>query len=389
MINPLSAIGPDAGPLIRFNAVLRRLALLLALLLVLPTVSTPAAAQSQRCFALEKQLQQLSRGGSSRQASASRIRAQLSRVERQFRQTRARLERGGCYSTFFFTTTVKNTARCRRLDRSSRRLEGQRNRLRSQLNGASRPTNTRAKRDQIVRALARNRCGRIYQREARRIRRNNDWNPFASVFKDGGFNPGGFFDNAPRELPPEDGIRVGSTYRTMCVRQCDGYYYPVSFSTLPNRFQKDAAQCASSCAAPTELFIYRNPGAEVEQMVSLDGRAYSKIPNAFRYRKEYIKGCSCRSADYDPAAGTEQAAATQSSSSPAVTSEELAAPEDAEGGNGQPAPPKVQPDDTSDAIERPVPAKPANEASTSLPDQSSTTVVERPIPPKPEASDKL
>ncbi len=335
-------------------------ALLVSVVMQLADFRHANAQSQQRCFALEQQLQRL--GSSRRQQSSSRIRAQLSRVNRQYRQARARLERASCYSTFFFTTTLKNSARCRRLDRSSRRLDGQRQRLRAQLNGSSRPSNTQAKRAQIIRALARNNCGGIYQREARRIKRKQGWNPFASVFGEG-FGTRDFFDNAPRELPPEDGIRVGSTYRTMCVRQCDGYYFPVSFSTLPRRFQRDAAQCASSCAAPSELFVYRNPGAEVEQMVSLDGRPYKKLENAFRYRKEYIQGCSCRTADYNPLAGTEQAATQQSSSSPATILGDGSTPPGTTGGNEKPAPPVILQEGA-----KPVPEKPA---------------AALPVPPKP------
>ena len=35
-------------------------------------------------------------------------------------------------------------------------------------------------------------------------------------------------------------------------------------------------------------------------MVSLDGRAYNDLPAAWRYRKEFVKGCSCNQTDYDP-----------------------------------------------------------------------------------------
>ena len=91
-----------------------------------------------------------------------------------------------------------------------------------------------------------------------------------------------------------------NTYRTVCVRLCDGYYFPVSFSTMQSQFPKDAQVCSSKCAAPAELFYYQNPGGEIEQATSVAGQPYSKLPNAFRHRKEVVQGCSCRSADYQP-----------------------------------------------------------------------------------------
>ncbi|MEO0619339.1 MAG: DUF2865 domain-containing protein [Pseudomonadota bacterium] len=343
-------------------------ALLVTVLAAAGTLAQVAPSEAQnRCFALEQQLQRLGQSGGNRQAAASRARAQLRTVERQYRQARSRLERGNCYSNFFFTQTLKNTRRCVRMDRQVRRLEAQRSRLRATINNVRQPTNTAARRAQIVRALARNNCGAIYQREARRTQRNSGWNPFASVFgRDSGVG-GGFFDNAPRELPPDDGIRVGSTYRTMCVRQCDGYYFPVSFSTLPSKFPNDASQCRSSCAAPAELYIYRNPGAEVEQMVSLDGDAYTALPNAFRYRKEFIKGCSCRSAEYDPLAGTKQAA-VETAPVDAVERKPASPLPGAEGDDGataqQPAPPRINDGDQNDesAASQPKPPRPGDVA---------------------------
>ena len=73
----------------------------------------------------------------------------------------------------------------------------------------------------------------------------------------------------PRGPATQFGNLPFATYRTLCVRLCDGYYFPVSFSTLPNHFQRDAEQCQSQCAAPAELYYHQNPGGAVEQMVSV------------------------------------------------------------------------------------------------------------------------
>lgn len=90
-------------------------------------------------------------------------------------------------------------------------------------------------------------------------------------------------------------VPTGGTFRTLCVRTCDGYFFPISFSTSTDKFPQDAQICASMCpAAQTELFIYPNPGGEPENMMSLAGIAYKDLPNAFRHRKEYVEGCSCQ-----------------------------------------------------------------------------------------------
>jgi len=87
-----------------------------------------------------------------------------------------------------------------------------------------------------------------------------------------------------------------TTYRTVCVRLCDGYYYPVSPSTTRGRFRKDAAKCASSCAAPTRLYYHRAAG-KTEDMVDLKGRKYTRLRTAFLYRTADTSGkssCQCR-----------------------------------------------------------------------------------------------
>jgi hypothetical protein len=79
------------------------------------------------------------------------------------------------------------------------------------------------------------------------------------------------------------------------VRACDGYYFPISYSTVPSRFADDARACQRLCpAAEAELYSFRNPGENMEQAVSVRGQPYTGLPNAFHYRKEIIAGCSCR-----------------------------------------------------------------------------------------------
>ncbi len=87
----------------------------------------------------------------------------------------------------------------------------------------------------------------------------------------------------------------GTTFRTLCVRTCDGYFFPVSFSTSKKQLPYDSARCSEMCpAAETELFVHRNPGEQTEDMISLQGTPYTDIINAYRFKTEYVEGCSCR-----------------------------------------------------------------------------------------------
>ena len=79
------------------------------------------------------------------------------------------------------------------------------------------------------------------------------------------------------------------------MRSCDGFYFPISFATVPARFPDDEKTCKSLCpAAEATLFAYRNPGEDMSQAVSINGQPYSSFPNAFRYRQEFNPSCSCK-----------------------------------------------------------------------------------------------
>jgi hypothetical protein len=79
------------------------------------------------------------------------------------------------------------------------------------------------------------------------------------------------------------------------VRICDGYYFPISYSTTPNHFPDDQRACQRECpAAEATLYAFRNPGEGMEQAMSLNGQPYTALPAAFQYRKQFTAACSCR-----------------------------------------------------------------------------------------------
>lgn len=86
----------------------------------------------------------------------------------------------------------------------------------------------------------------------------------------------------------------GGGYRTVCVRMCDGYYWPISASTSRNGFYRDANACRASCGQEARLFYHSARSGDASDMVDLTGRAYVRLPNAFRYRKKLVEGCKCR-----------------------------------------------------------------------------------------------
>jgi Protein of unknown function (DUF2865) len=241
------------------------------------------------CLQLEQRLVQDSqRTGQSRQM-LPQLEAEIRQVNHDYESSENELERRNCYDYFLFSKTLRRTRQCVDLDRQRehakrrlRELEAQR----QQIIGSS----ERSYREEIISELARNNCGSNYVQEARRQNRG----VFDSIWQD---EEGGNYSNnwTPYGAPSY------STYRTVCVRLCDGYYFPVSFSTLPSHFQQDANVCQSKCAAPVELYYYQNPGATVDQSVALGTQEpYTSLKTAFRYRKQLVPGCSCKQTEFVP-----------------------------------------------------------------------------------------
>jgi Protein of unknown function (DUF2865) len=85
-----------------------------------------------------------------------------------------------------------------------------------------------------------------------------------------------------------------ATYRTVCVRLCDGFYFPMSFAALPSEFAEQEAQCNSRCDSPARLFVYPNAGGTPAAMRDLEGNEYRGLKTAFRFQAKFDSACSCR-----------------------------------------------------------------------------------------------
>ena len=246
---------------------------------------------SSICQQLEQRLVAETQGSNQGRELLPKLENDMRTIDRNYRTAQLQLNRADCWDQFLFSRTLRRTPRCVQL---ANEVESARQRLadleaqRRQIMGTG---ERRSFQDDIIRELARNNCGPQYQQEARR--RDAARNPFSSLW--------GEEDEGPRGNPNQFGNLPFATYRTLCVRLCDGYYFPVSFSTLPNHFQRDSDVCQSQCAAPAELFYHQNPGGAVEQMVSVSSQQpYTSLKSAWRYRKEFVSGCSCKAAEYQP-----------------------------------------------------------------------------------------
>lgn len=94
----------------------------------------------------------------------------------------------------------------------------------------------------------------------------------------------------------------GRKYRTMCVRLCDGYYFPISNATTHQTFMRDANRCEASCGSEARLFYMPSGDSDAAEMTDLTGLVYSALPTAFKYRKTLVSGCTCKPMPWSEAA---------------------------------------------------------------------------------------
>jgi hypothetical protein len=114
---------------------------------------------------------------------------------------------------------------------------------------------------------------------------------------------GSDMDPAPIIVRPANRPRTAGGSRSMCVRLCDGYYWPANSGTSTTTIAKDQDTCEQSCQVETKLFIRPSLGADAGDMRDLSGKPYRKLKTAFLYRKVYVPECQCRP---DPWSASEQ-----------------------------------------------------------------------------------
>jgi hypothetical protein len=103
--------------------------------------------------------------------------------------------------------------------------------------------------------------------------------PFASE--------GDFFGRPAEQARPRVSYGGGQAF---CVRSCDGRYFPITAGDGQSR----AASCNSFCPASETKVVY---GSSIDHAATENGKPYSELPNAFRYRNELVAGCTCNGKD--------------------------------------------------------------------------------------------
>jgi hypothetical protein len=261
-----------------------------------PTAQVPAppppVSRNPGCTRLEAQLAAIDRGegGNGRAEQIRRYEDAANRQQQELDRMSAQAQRAGCRGGGFFLFGGGQPAQCDRINGQLERMRANLDRIMQGLRQLQSSGNDRTEQRQaILISLSQNDCGPQY-RSASAPPRPRGF--FETLFGGGQNGPGG--------APPPEGApdaTQGGSFHTVCVRTCDGSFFPISYATSQARFAEDDKACHRMCpAAEVQLFTFRNPGETIAQAVSTRGQPYTSLPNAFRYRQEYNPACTCKRA---------------------------------------------------------------------------------------------
>src|SRR5256714_14332315 len=203
-----------------------------------PAAPPPQGAPvNPMCPRLEAQLAALDRGGGTgdpaRDEQIRRYQEAATKQQGELDRVTSQAKRMGCDSSGFFSLFSGQSAQCGPVNNQIQQMRANLDQITTSLErlrgggfgGAERENQRRS----VLTALAQNNCGPQYAAAAR--------------------GPGNFIDslfgNNNQTLPPPsaDLGAPSGTFRTVCVRTCDGGYFPVSFATHQARVQDHERTC--------------------------------------------------------------------------------------------------------------------------------------------------
>lgn len=248
----------------------------LAPALAFAALSGAAVAQSPACDNWRAELASLQgqRGGDARAAQAAqRVAGQLAQLSSQYRGL-------GCDRGGFLIFGETPPPQCGGIRAQLGALQSQYAQLQQQAQGGG----VERRRAQLA-ALIDNNC------------RAQPRGFFETIF---GLEPRrGEIDSTLPELDPDEprdpaegGGRQGGPY-TVCVRSCDGYFFPLANS--PGGREGQDEMCQALCPGTETLAYGMSSGGDIQNAAARSsGQPYSALPNALKYTRSFDAACTCR-----------------------------------------------------------------------------------------------
>jgi len=238
------------------------------------TLAVPAAAQSY-CSQLEAQLVALQQGQNDGQYQ--NLAGQYQQAQAVYNLAYQSAQQQGCIRVIQRLVP----ASCANVLAQLQQLAANMDQISQQMQMLSDPNSRAADINNVLRALGNSQCGPQYE-------------PYADRPGDGRLIDRLFGDEVMIDPNLVIGVPQVATYTTVCVRYCDGSFFPINFSTTQAQFGEDAAICQARCPGQqVGLFTYRTNGGAIDSATSIDGISYASLANAFVYRETYNPSCGC------------------------------------------------------------------------------------------------
>ena len=245
--------------------------------------AAPAAAQSADCVNLRSLIAGASHGGSSQgeqyQAAASKQRSEIDR-------TVAYAQSLGCDRRQFLIFGSPPPPQCGAINAQIGKMQGNLQQLQARAGGGD-----DGRRAELI---AR------YNAECTSAAPARSNGFFDTLFGGQREDPQNGLTDAP--LSPDanpddqtgDGKEARAGSKAVCVKTCDGSFFPVSYSAGGRGLSDLESMCHALCPN-AEVSLYTYPGSgDIEHAVSISGERYVDMPNALKYRTSVDPTCSCR-----------------------------------------------------------------------------------------------
>jgi hypothetical protein len=93
---------------------------------------------------------------------------------------------------------------------------------------------------------------------------------------------------------PQIEMATGGGYRTLCVRTCDGYFFPISFSAGRAKFKIDEAVCKGMYPeGAASLYVVSN-ATDADRAVSLKGEPLANQTFEADHRTAFVPACKAQ-----------------------------------------------------------------------------------------------
>jgi len=228
---------------------LGRLAVALGLLASMPT---GASAQSFQCERLRAAIDSMPRGDSAAAQAAYQVRSDMARLA-------ARADAIGCNNQQFLFFGSPPPRECASIQRTLAGMRAQYDAFRARAGDTGR-------RQALIAQYA-EQCG--------------------------GEAPSD--EEEPRQAEQAEQGAPSGGGEAVCVRKCDGYYFPLTPAMSSARTEQLRELCQASCPNADTGLYSRAPHAEIASAVSAEtGERYGDLPNALKYAKKLDSSCSCR-----------------------------------------------------------------------------------------------